>query len=119
MKHRISIETASSWVLRGGVVTSMVVMLAGLARAFLGGGVTVGEMEHRSFVTSFAPMLHGVARLDSFSLMELGVLLLVLTPILRVLTSMVLFAVEEHDGLYTSVTFLVLLMTVGSLLLIR
>ena len=65
------------------------------------------------------PMLHGVARFDSFSLMELGVLLLVLTPIMRVLTSMVLFAVDEHDALYTGLTFLVLVMTVTSLLLIR
>jgi uncharacterized membrane protein len=119
VRERTSIETASSWVLRCGVISSMTVMLAGLARAFLGGGVTVDEMEHRTFVTSFGPMVHGVARLDSFALMEFGVLLLVLTPILRVLTSMILFAVDERDGLYTGVTFLVLVMTVASLLLIR
>ena len=113
------IERASSWVLRIGALASMAVMLTGMARAFAGGGLTVNEMEHRPYVVSFRALGHGLARFDAFALMELGVLLLVLTPIMRVLTSMVLFAVEEHDRLYTGVTFLVLMMTLASLLLIR
>lgn len=113
------IERTSSWVLRIGVILSMVVMFTGLTRAFLAGGVTVKEMEHRPFVMNASSLGHGLAHLEPFTLMEFGVLLLVLTPIMRVLTTMVLFATEERDGLYTGVTFLVLMMTLTSLLLLH
>jgi uncharacterized membrane protein len=47
------------------------------------------------------------------------VVLLIVTPILRLFTAMVLFTFEEHDGLYVLVTFLVRVMTTSSLLFIR
>jgi uncharacterized membrane protein len=116
---RISIQTASSWVLRIGVVVSLAVMGVGLGRAFAAGGVTVHEMENRSFSSNYGQLIHGLAGLQPFALMELGVVLLVLTPILRVFTAMVLFIVEERDGMYALVTFLVLVMTLTSLLFIK
>ena len=118
-REPISIQSASSWVLRVGVILSMAVMFTGLLLALVRGGVTVQEMETRPFVTNFGAIGHGVRSADPFALMELGVVLLVLTPIMRVFTAMVLFAVEEHDRLYAGVTFLVLVMTLGSLLLVH
>jgi uncharacterized membrane protein len=119
--ERIAIQDASAWILRAGVVVSVTVMLTGLVLAFVrqGSGLSVQGMETAPFTLHLTALGHGLGRLDAFALMELGVLLLVATPILRVLTAMVLFAVEEHDRLYTAVTALVLVMTLGSVLFIR
>lgn len=115
----IAIEDASSWVLRIGVVVSLATMFTGLVAEFVGDHVSIQIMESQTFSDNFGAMLHGVGRFDGFSLMELGVLMLVLTPILRVFTAMVLFAVEERDRLYTAVTFIVLVLTLSSLLFVK
>jgi len=115
----ISIETASSWVLRTGVVLSVVVMAAGLAVGLARGGVTVYAMEHTAFDGHPSTLWHGVMTGSGFAVMELGLLLLVLTPIVRVGTAMLLFAIEDHDWTYTLVTGAVLAMTLTALLLLR
>lgn len=118
-KQRIAIQDASSWTLRVGVITSVTVMLIGLVLSFIKGNLTQRYMETAFFSDNFSTIGHGVVHLDAFAWMELGILLLVLTPVLRVFTAMVLFAFEEHDLLYTFVTFLVLLLTLGALLFIK
>ena len=117
--ERISIETASSWVLRIGVITSVVVMLAGLVLGLVRRSVTVYEMEHEKFNGSPHLLWHGVTTGSGFALMEIGLLILVLTPIVRVGTAMLLFAIEDRDWIYTVVTFAVLVMTLSALLLLR
>jgi uncharacterized membrane protein len=118
-QDKIAIQDVASWVLRIGVVVSVTVMLAGLVLAFAKGGLTQAGMETRPFSSNYAAPARGMAGGDPFALIELGVLLLVLTPILRVFSAMVLFAAEERDRFYTAVTFLVLVMTLGSLILIK
>jgi len=120
-RERLAIQDASSWILRVGVIVSVAVMLVGLALAFLrdGSRLSVQRMETSPFTLNWAALAHGLGRLDPLALMQLGILLLVATPILRVATAMVLFAVEERDRLYTLVTALVLVMTLGALLLIH
>ncbi len=118
-RGRIAIQDASSWILRVGVITSVLVMFGGLVMAFVQEGMSVQQMEGRTFVDSLPAITHGLTVRDPFALMEAGILLLVLTPILRVFAAVVLFALEERDRLYTAVTFLVLLLTAGSLLFIR
>lgn len=115
----ISIESASSWVLRVGVITSVVVMLSGLVIGLVRNSVSVYEMEHRTFSGSPTALWRGVTSGSGFSIMEVGLLLLVLTPIVRVGTSMLLFAIEDHDWVYTVVTLFVLVMTLAALLLLR
>ena len=115
----ISIETASSWVLRIGVITSVVVMLTGLVMGLVRRSVTVYEMEHREFDGHPQDLWHGVTTGSGFALMEVGLLILVLTPIVRVATAMLLFAIEDRDWTYTAVTFAVLVMTLSALLLLR
>jgi uncharacterized membrane protein len=115
----ISIETASSWVLRIGVVLSVTVMLTGLVLGLARGSVTVNEMEHREFVGHPSTLWHGVTTGSGFAVMEVGLLILVMTPIVRVATAMLLFAIEDRDWTYTAVTFAVLVMTLAALLLLR
>lgn len=118
--HRvISIETASAYVLRTGVVLSVVVMLAGLVLGIARGGVTVYSMEHTAFDGHPSKLWHGVTTGSGFAVMELGLLILVMTPIVRVATAMLLFAIEDRDWTYTLVTGAVLAMTLAALLLLR
>lgn len=118
-RGRISIETASSWVLRIGVIASVVVMFAGLVLALARRSVTVYEMEHEKFNGIPHLLWHGVTTGNGFAWMEVGLLILVLTPIVRVGTAMLLFAIEDRDWTYTAVTFAVLVMTLSALLFLR
>lgn len=104
LREVISIETASSWVLRIGVFVSVLVMLTGLVMGLAGGSVTVYAMEHTAFDGHPATLWDGLTSGNGFVVMELGLLILVMTPIVRVATAMLLFAFEERDWTYTVVT---------------
>ncbi|MDE3156459.1 MAG: DUF1634 domain-containing protein [Acidobacteriota bacterium] len=115
----LTIQDASAWILRVGVVTSVVVMLCGLALSFLHRPVSVDQMQRAAFDGNPHHLWQGLRDLRGQAVIELGIYLLVFTPILRVATSMVLFLVEERDLLYTVVTFFVLVLTLAGLLLLR
>lgn len=117
--YPIAIEDVSSWVLRIGVISSVAIFAIGLLLAFAHGGLTRRIMETQAMQVDVGALWHGLVALQGFAWLELAIFVLVATPILRVLTAMILFAVEERDGLYTAVTFLVLVMTLGSLLFIH
>lgn len=53
------------------------------------------------------PLLQGLARGDSVAIIELGILLLVVTPICRVMFAVIAFAVER-DKLYVGISLTVL-----------
>jgi uncharacterized membrane protein len=113
------IHVISSWVLRTGVVSSVAVMLLGLVLAFARGAPTVEQMEHSGFSADFPAIFRGAAALEGVALIELGILMLVLTPVLRVASSMVIFATEERDWLYAGLTAVVLALTLVSLVVLR
>lgn len=115
----IMIQDASAWVLRIGVITSVVVMLVGIAISFLHHSVTVQHMQKAPVDDNLKNLWIGLRTFRGHAVIELGIFLLVLTPILRVVTSMVLFCVEERDWLYTVVTFLVLALTLAGLFLLK
>ena len=118
-EHGITIQDASAWILRVGVVTSVAVMVFGVIVSFMHNGVTVDRMEHATFEYHPSALWHGLRTFRGQAIIELGIYLLVLTPIMRVVTSMVLFLVEERDWLYAIVTFLVLVLTLAGLLLLK
>ncbi|MCL4513227.1 MAG: DUF1634 domain-containing protein [Candidatus Eremiobacteraeota bacterium] len=118
-KEKIAIQDASSWVLRIGVIASVAIMVLGMTLAFVEGNINVAFMEKTYFKGDIHAFIQGWLHLKPFPIMETGILLLVLTPIMRVFTAMVLFAVEERDWLYTAVTFLVLTMTLSALIFIK
>lgn len=122
-----------SRVLRTGVVLSAAVVLLGLVlflvtgrtgyEAALGaaggpGGPNVAELVRfgvkGAFPTSLAATLAGAAALKPFAIIQLGLLLLIATPIIRVATSVAVFAVER-DRLYVAITLFVLLVLCVSL----
>lgn len=93
-------------------------MLLGLAESFREGVVSVALMQTRRFEPDLPAIARGAARGDGLALVELGILILVLTPVLRVATALALFA-RERDWLYTAIASIVLALTLGSLLFAR
>jgi uncharacterized membrane protein len=112
-----ALEQRLGALLRGGVILSASVTLIG-GLMFL---ATHGNA-HVSYQTftgepaglrTVSGVIAGVARGDSISIIQLGVLLLIATPISRVLISVIGFA-RERDWLYVACSLLVLaLLTYG------
>jgi uncharacterized membrane protein len=107
----LQMELTVSRMLRVGVTAAAVVVLAGailyLARAH---GV---EPNYRTFhgvaraADKISPVLQGVRRLESGSIIRLGILILIATPILRVAFCLYSFA-RQKDKIYVAVSGIVL-----------
>jgi uncharacterized membrane protein len=115
----IAIQDVSAWILRAGVIASVAVMLAGLALSLVHRPLSVQDMQHAAFDGRLSTLWRGLRDARGQAVVELGIYLLVFTPILRVVASMLLFFFEERDRLYTVVTFLVLVLTLAGLLFLR
>jgi uncharacterized membrane protein len=119
-------ERVVSGILGIGVVTSLVVILVGSA---------VSLLHHPEFLRSttelqrltqpgaavpqtFGQVAEGLHQIRGQSIVALGLLLLILTPVLRVAASIVAFALEG-DRLYVVITSGVLALLVLSFLLGR
>jgi uncharacterized membrane protein len=112
------LNTWLSHVLRAGVAVSAVVILTGaaiyLARhgsARLGDRVFHGEPADLRSVTG---IVGGVRRLESRAIVQLGLLLLIATPIARVVASAIGF-LWARDRLYVALTGAVLMLLAYSL----
>ena len=118
VRNELTIQNAAAWVLRAGVTISTLLMFAGLVVSFIHHPINVERMQsiffdyHPSVI--WGCILAGQGR----GFIDLGILVLVFTPIMRVATSMMLFAIVDRDWFYTLVTMTVLAMTLISLLLL-
>jgi len=113
------VETIVGTLLRAGVILSALVVLAGgivfLSRhSFESANYRVFQGEP-SELRHFRGILRGVAALRGRAIIQLGLLLLIATPIARVAFSMFGFA-EERDRLYVAVTGIVLAVLLYSFL---
>lgn len=90
--HNPKGELAIAWVLRVGALLSTVIMLAGVLllvfRGMSGGVAGVHFVRLRE-------LLPQLARLNPEAVTELGVLLLLMTPVARILISVIGFALER------------------------
>jgi uncharacterized membrane protein len=113
------VEQLLGWVLQLGVVLAALVALVGGAAYLLGHGLQ--PFDDRSFrgeptdLRSLGGILRGASRLDARDVTQLGVMLLLLTPITRVALSALAFA-RQRDGTYVFVTSLVLVLLLIGLL---
>jgi uncharacterized membrane protein len=118
---RMQMETLIGYLLLGGVLSSAAFLLAatawnlaagrGLSTAFALGGVNLVQF----LVSVVRELAAGAVR--PHLLLRVGILLLVLTPYVRVLASMLFFAAVEHDVKYALFTGVVLGVLTFSLLL--
>ena len=104
-------EAGRKWisaVLKAGSYGSAVLMFVGLLLAFFrppaAAHYALGEMFHRA------------ARLDPTAVMQAGIALLLITPVLRILTALVSF-LREGDYRYACISAGVFLIVIGSILL--
>ena len=111
-------EDAIAQLLRGGVMVSALVVIAG-AVLYLGSHPTA-RVTYRIFAGEPEELktVHGIVR-SAFtgrarSIMQLGLLLLIATPVARVVFSMLAFAVER-DRMYVAFTLIVLSVLLYSL----
>lgn len=109
------IEKVISTTLRVGVLASSAFVIAGLALFYVEGAKTTYDTSHYSLTGVFRGLL--AAKPEAIILV--GVIILVATPVLRVLESAVDFAAKK-DKLYLALSLIVLAtMLVGIALLPR
>lgn len=106
-------------LLRAGVLTAAAVTIAGGVFALLQHGSRLADYgtfrgETAEF-TSVGGIVRGVVALDSRALVQLGLVLLIATPILRVIFSLVAFLIQR-DRLYVIISSIVLAVLLFSLL---
>jgi len=130
MKNRISSEIIISQVLRWGVVASAAIILFGVV-LMLARQNTLGAAWDLDSLLAFSPgappfyfprdvatVLSQAVTMQPFAVIELGLLLLIAIPVLRVVTSLVLFALAK-DKPYVLITTLVLAVLLISFLVVR
>jgi uncharacterized membrane protein len=107
----LKMEIAISRMLRAGVsVAAFVVLVGGILYLWRAHGVE-SDYVHFHGVPSpadrFAPVFEGIRHLDSRSIIHLGILLLIATPIMRVVYCVYGFAAQK-DKLYVVISSIVL-----------
>ncbi|MGP8125530.1 MAG: DUF1634 domain-containing protein [Nitrososphaerales archaeon] len=111
-------------VLRFGVLLSAAVILIGTALLIANSGFSgvsgaltynPNQIPHGTFDVSLSALASGLAGFQPYSLIELGVIILLATPVSRVLISVFLFA-AERDRLYVYITAVVLALLLFSIL---
>jgi uncharacterized membrane protein len=112
------IEQIIGVLLRVGVgLSAALVLIAGVAYLVENRGIRVdyhqfqGEM---AALTSISGVLRGVATFDSLALIQLGLLVLIATPVARVLFAAFAFALER-DWMYVVVSLIVFLVLMSTL----
>lgn len=113
-------RTVVSWVLLIGVSLAAALIAVGILGSFVVGwqGSLVGLAPVDVPIRSFDDLGPGLAALRPQAIGQLGLLALVATPVLRVLTSLVAFAMER-DRLYVGITAVVLAILLAAVFLIR
>jgi uncharacterized membrane protein len=119
--HQAKMDALIGYVLLGGTVLSVVLIVAGLVWHWiqvgrLGIEYTIPKMNLFEFIIEeFREVLGGQFR--PRLLVSLGIAALLLTPYLRVLASLLFFALVEHNWKYSAFTGFVLAVLTYSLFL--
>lgn len=112
-----SIEKILGNLLRTGVITASTVVLFGAVLFLIRHSYEIPDYQIFKSVpfyfSDFGNLFNGVIALRSVSIIELGILLLIATPVLRVLFSVFAF-VYERDYMYVVFTLIVLFILIYS-----
>lgn len=109
----VEVELAVSRWLRIGVIISALVIIFGLVLLFVQGS---SGYEGSTFPHSLPDIYKGTVALKPYAVITTGLILLILTPVLRVAISIWVF-MREGDKLYMGITTLVLIILVISFLI--
>ena len=109
-------ELLISNILRGGVLLSAAIIVIGVVMFYVRYAMHVADAH--PFPHSLGAVISGIAQGDARSVIVLGLLVLLMTPVLRVAVSIVAFAVER-DWRYVVITAIVLFVLLLSFFLGR
>ncbi|MDO3624936.1 DUF1634 domain-containing protein [Mucilaginibacter sp. BT774] len=113
------IQVIIGWILRGGVAVSMILVFIGGVFFVYRHGYSMPDYKTFKgipfFVQNIGGILNGVIMLKGQAIIQLGIILLIATPVIRVAFSAVAFLMEK-DYLYTVITLIVLLIIIASMI---
>ena len=110
-----------SLVLTVGVTVSAALIALGFGLAVVSGGwqtSLAGGPAGTGSLSDFGQMASGLGALRPVAITQLGLAVLLATPVMRVAASIVAFALER-DGLYVVITTIVLVILLASIAFIR
>ena len=107
----MEMDDVIAYVLRIGVVISVILILVGAVLLFLQGGsngFTIGELAStsskiNSSLFSFSDIMNGLLSYQGLDFILLGLIVLIITPIARVVASVLSF-MYERNWLYVVIT---------------
>jgi uncharacterized membrane protein len=112
-------QVVIGWVLRIGVILSIcIVFFGGIIYLYRHGQSIADYRVFKGipvFVRTGSGILNGILTLRGRAIIQAGIVLLIATPIIRVVFSAIGFILEK-DYLYTCITLLVLLIIFASML---
>ena len=112
-------QVVIGWVLRAGVFISMsIVFLGGVLYLYRHGHTTADYHEFKGipdFIHSVPGVINGILTFRGRAIIQAGIILLIATPVIRVVFSAIGFYLEK-DYLYTGITLVVLLVIIISAL---
>jgi uncharacterized membrane protein len=113
-------RTVVSAVLATGVAISAALIAAGFLASFVAGwqGSLLGTGGGSAATTDFSNLPSRLTRLEPLAVSQLGLLVLLATPVARVAASVVGFALER-DRLYVVITLAVLTVLLTSIFVLR
>ena len=107
------------WILRGGVAVSMAVVVIGGIVFICRHGHSIPDFHAfkgtPEFINTPEGVLMGVLHFRGQAIIQLGIGLLIATPILRVVFAAIGFMLEK-DRLYTLISIIVLLVIISSMI---
>jgi uncharacterized membrane protein len=112
-------QAVIGWILRAGVLVSMsVIFIGGVIYLYRHGQTHVDYSKFvgvPDFVNNPGGIVHGVFTLRGRAIIQAGVILLIATPVIRVVFSAIGFIMEK-DYLYTGITIIVLFIILASMI---
>ncbi|RWY48188.1 DUF1634 domain-containing protein [Mucilaginibacter gilvus] len=112
-------QSIIGWILRAGVFISMtVVFLGGVLYIYRHGHATADYHTFKGvpdFVHNASGIINGIFTLRGRAIIQAGIILLIATPVIRVIFSAIGFVLEK-DYLYVGITLVVLLIIFSSML---
>ncbi len=113
------IQAVIGWILRAGVLASIaIVTFGGIIYLYRHGHTVIDYTVFKGvpgFVHTPAGIWHGIIDFRGRAIIQLGILVLIATPVIRVIVSGIGFLLEK-DYLYTAISLLVLSIIVFSAL---
>lgn len=111
-------QSVIGWILRGGVFIAMLVVLVGGVLYIYRHGHTIADYHTfkgvPGFVQNASGIINGIITFRGRAIIQAGIILLIATPVIRVIFSAIGFMLEK-DHLYTGITLIVLLIILISM----